>query len=91
MFGVRTAALVGVLGLGLAGGSAITTFAAGGNPPAVALDGDFHPEIHHAMDALRAARDALVHADRDFHGHRAAAVGHVDAALHECQACLDEG
>ncbi len=87
MIGVRTAAIVGVLGLGLAGGMAINTVASG-NPAPIALD-EHHPEIHAAMDALQAARDHLMHADRDFDGHRTAAVHKVDEALAECQACLD--
>lgn len=88
MLGIRTAALVGVLALGLAGGTAITSYADYRNS---AVQLDEHPEIHAAMDALHAARDHLAHADRDFDGHRTAAVGHVDAALAECQACLDVG
>jgi hypothetical protein len=88
MIGFRTAALVGVLGLGLAGGAAINAFASPNHAP-VALDGE-HPEIRAAMASLHDARDHLVHADHDFDGHRSAAVGKVDEALNECQACLDD-
>jgi len=90
MLGIRSVVLVGVLGLGVAGGSAITSLAYG-NSSAIAMDEDHHPEIHHAMHALHEARDALVSAAHDYHGHRQAAVDHVDAALHECQVCIDEG
>jgi hypothetical protein len=88
MFVIRTAALLGVLGLGVAGATAITSYASS-NPAPVALDGD-HPEIHAAIDALHNAREHLVNADHDYDGHRSAAVNKVDEALAECQACLDD-
>ncbi|MGA3065448.1 MAG: hypothetical protein ABSF29_01235 [Tepidisphaeraceae bacterium] len=86
MLGIRTAVLVGVLGLGIAGGSAMTSYAASANPSPIAMDD--HPEIHAALDSLRSAREALVSAAHDYHGHRIAAIGHVDAAIAECQECL---
>ncbi len=47
-----------------------------------------HPEIRRAMKALENAKMALQKADRDFSGHRTAAVKDVDAALDECRQAL---
>ena len=47
-----------------------------------------HPEIRRAMHALQNAKAALMKADRDFDGHRTAAVKEVDEALAECAKCL---
>ena len=49
-----------------------------------------HPVIHDAIDKLQDVRSLLVNdADRDFHGHRAKAVAHVDEALSELHQALD--
>ena len=49
-----------------------------------------HPVIHQAIDQLRATREILVkEAARDFKGHRAAAVKHIDAALTELHEALE--
>jgi hypothetical protein len=87
MTGVRTIVLVGVLAVGMAVGSAITSFASSGNTSAIPMDDD-HPEIHHALHSLHDARDALSNAAHDYHGHRDAAIGQVDSAIHECEICL---
>lgn len=76
------------LALGLVGGMAISGHGANATPTAIQLDGDRHPEIHRALDALHNAHDALWAADRDFDGHRTAAAHDVDAAVAECQICL---
>jgi anti-sigma-K factor RskA len=49
-----------------------------------------HPVIREAIDKLQDVRSLLVNdADRDFHGHRANAVKHVDAALSELHQALE--
>lgn len=47
-----------------------------------------HPEIRDAMEALRQARGNLDHASHEFGGHRAAAIKHIDEAMHELQTCM---
>jgi len=49
-----------------------------------------HPEIRAALDALRSARAHLAAAAHDYHGHRAQAMQHVDAAIHEAEICMQE-
>ena len=49
-----------------------------------------HPEIHAALESLRGARAHLMEAKHDFHGHRAEALKHVDAAIHEAEICMAE-
>jgi hypothetical protein len=49
-----------------------------------------HPVIKEAIEELRGTREILVReAARDFKGHRAAAVKHIDAALVELRAALE--
>ena len=49
-----------------------------------------HPEIEAALDSLRGARAHLMEAKHDYHGHRAEALKHVDAAIHEAEICMAE-
>lgn len=49
-----------------------------------------HPEIRAALDSLQTARTDLQQARHDYHGHRAAALHHVDEAIHEAQTCMQE-
>jgi hypothetical protein len=49
-----------------------------------------HPRVHDALDEMRHAREHLEHADGEFHGHRAKAVEHLDAAIHEAEICMQE-
>jgi len=49
-----------------------------------------HPEIGAALEALRAAKGHLESAAHDFHGHRVAALKHVDEAIHEAEICMQE-
>jgi hypothetical protein len=49
-----------------------------------------HPEIEAALDALQSAPGHVVDAKHDYHGHRAEALKHVDAAIHEAQLCMAE-
>jgi hypothetical protein len=47
-----------------------------------------HPNIRRAMDALRAARYDLEHADHDFGGHRVAAMQAIDHAMEQLVVAL---
>jgi hypothetical protein len=49
-----------------------------------------HPRVEHAIEALRSARDHMMHAEGEFHGHRDKAIEHIDAAIHEAEICLNE-
>jgi hypothetical protein len=49
-----------------------------------------HPEIQAALEAMRTARTHLQEAKHEFHGHRAAAIKHLDGAIHEAEVCLEE-
>ncbi len=49
-----------------------------------------HPRVEHALEALRGAREHMEHADGEFHGHRAKAIEHIDAAIHEAEICMQE-
>jgi len=49
-----------------------------------------HPVIHAAMEKIEAAKTDLVkYADRDFKGHRAKAVVHLNQALEELKMALE--
>jgi hypothetical protein len=61
---------------------AFTASAAAPPPP--------HPRVEHALEALHSAKDHMEHADGEFHGHRAKAVEHIDAAIHEAEICMQE-
>jgi hypothetical protein len=48
-----------------------------------------HPEIHHAIDQLEAAKDGLVkYGAHDLGGHRVKAIDHIDRALAELKEAL---
>lgn len=49
-----------------------------------------HPRVHEALEAMRNARDHMQHAEGEFHGHRAKAIEHLDAAIHEAELCEQE-
>ncbi len=49
-----------------------------------------HPRVEHALEALRSAREHMVHAEGEFHGHRDAAIHHIDEAIKEAEVCLRE-
>jgi hypothetical protein len=49
-----------------------------------------HPRVEHALEALRAAREHMEHAEGEFHGHRAKTIEHIDAAIHEAEICMNE-
>jgi hypothetical protein len=58
--------------------------------PAAATPMPPHPRVEHAIEALRSARDHMVHAEGEFHGHRDKSIEHIDAAIHEAEICLQE-
>jgi hypothetical protein len=47
-----------------------------------------HPNIRRALDALRAARNDLEHADHDFGGHRVEAMEAIDRAIEQLGVAL---
>ncbi|HUO27011.1 MAG TPA: hypothetical protein VMU61_15185 [Candidatus Aquilonibacter sp.] len=47
-----------------------------------------HPHIQEALEAMRNAKHHLESADRDFDGHRAKAIDHLDQAIHEAEICM---
>jgi hypothetical protein len=49
-----------------------------------------HPRVEHAIEAMRSAKEHMEHAEGEFHGHRAKAIEHLDAAIHEAEICLRE-
>jgi hypothetical protein len=51
---------------------------------------EHHPVIRESMEKIEGARhDLVAYADRDFGGHRAKAVGHLDQALRELHMAMD--
>jgi len=48
-----------------------------------------HPVIREAIDKVQSARDELANDPRDFHGHKAKAIGHLDEALRELHLAMD--
>lgn len=92
-----TAALLATLAFpaAAAGPKAPTTpapLAAAVPAPAVAAPAPMppHPHIDEALEAMHNARHHLETAERDFHGHRAKAMEHLDAAIHEAEICQRE-
>ena len=49
-----------------------------------------HPEIRAALEGLRSAKRHLEAGAHDFHGHRVAALKHVDEAIAEAEICMRE-
>jgi hypothetical protein len=49
-----------------------------------------HPEIRAALEAMRNAKEHLQKAVPDYHGHRVAAIKHLDAAIHEAEICMQQ-
>jgi hypothetical protein len=80
MYSRRTASgasLAALIGLSLASSDVV-----------LAAERERHPNIRRAMEALRAARDDLEHADHDFGGHRVAAIGAIDRAVEQLELAL---
>jgi hypothetical protein len=49
-----------------------------------------HPHIDEALEAMHNAKHHLEQAVPEFHGHRAKAIEHLDAAIHEAEICMRE-
>jgi hypothetical protein len=49
-----------------------------------------HPRVEHALEALHSAREHMMHAEGEFHGHRDKTIEHIDAAIHEAEICMNE-
>lgn len=64
---------------------AITAFMLALTPTSPAAER--HPEIHRALDALRAARAHLNAAAHDFGGHKMDAIRATDEAIHQLEIC----
>jgi hypothetical protein len=76
---------------GAAGPKAAAVAAAAPASPAVAPAPLYsHPRVEHALESLHAAKEHMEHAEGEFHGHRAKAIEHIDAAIHEAEVCLNE-
>jgi hypothetical protein len=58
--------------------------------PAVAVPMPPHPHIDEALEAMHSAKHHLEQAVPEFHGHRAKAIEHLDAAIHEADICMRE-
>jgi hypothetical protein len=70
--------------------AATAPVAAAASPAVAAPAPPPHPRVHDALDELRHAREHMEHADGEFHGHRAKAIEHIDAAIHEAEICMQE-
>jgi hypothetical protein len=46
--------------------------------------------MHHAIEALRTAKEALEHADREYHGHRTQAIEATNEAIHHVEEALKD-
>ena len=57
--------------------------------PAVHHEQQRHPELHKAMRKLRAAKQDLEKATKDYGGHKAKAIEAIDKALEELKAAVD--
>jgi len=58
--------------------------------PAAAAVPVKHEHIHEALEAMREAKRQLEAAVPEYHGHRAEAIKHLDAAIHEAEICDQE-
>lgn len=72
----------------IASAAAVATLLTAGNSIAQAAGRERHPNIRRAIDALRAARNDLEHADHDFGGHRAEAMQAIDRAIEQLEVAV---
>jgi hypothetical protein len=70
--------------------AAAAPVAAAAPTPAAAPAMPPHPRVEHALEAMRSAREHMAHAEGEFRGHRAKAIEHLDAAIHEAEICMNE-
>lgn len=64
------------------------TFAQGPNPGGPMMGGERHPEIHHAIVAIKHAEDYLRAASHDFGGHRVDALNACEEAMKQLRICM---
>ena len=77
-------------GVLLAGALAAPVLVSAGPQPQPAQEHERHPVIRESIEKIENARhDLQAYADRDFGGHRAKAVEHLDQALRELHMALD--
>jgi hypothetical protein len=77
-------------GILLAGALATPVFVSAGPQPQPAQEHERHPVIRDSSEKIEIARhDLQDYADRDFGGHRAKAVEHLDQALKELHMALE--
>jgi len=77
-------------GVLLAGVLAAPVLVSAGPQPQPAQEHERHPVIRESIGKIETARhDLQAYADRDFGGHRAKAVEHLDQALRELHMALD--
>jgi hypothetical protein len=87
---VRKSLLVAAIALTLSAGIALPLATLAVPRPAAAQGREPHPVIREAMDKIEGAKNDLVnYADRDFKGHRAKAVEHLNQALTELKLALE--
>jgi hypothetical protein len=82
---ILTSLGLGLVGIGAVGGATLSRSAAIGAPAE-----DKHPHMHNAMRALEDARKNLEEASDTYKGHRLKAHEHVEAAMDEIAAGVDE-
>jgi len=58
--------------------------------PHVPLEFSSHEHMHHAIEALHTAKEALEHADREYHGHRTRAIEATNDAIHHVEEALKD-
>ena len=69
--------------------AALASLGVAANDTAAFAEGrERHPNIRRAMNALRAARNDLEHADHDFGGHRVEAIEAIDRAMQQLALAL---
>jgi hypothetical protein len=77
-------------GILLAGVLAAPALVSAGPQPQPAQERERHPVIRESIEKIERARhDLQDYADRDFGGHRAKAVEHLDQALRELHMAMD--
>ncbi|HVS34563.1 MAG TPA: twin-arginine translocation signal domain-containing protein [Gemmataceae bacterium] len=74
--------------LGTVGAAGLAALAATALLPSNASAADY-PKLHHALDALRDAREELKNADYTFKGHKAKAIDSINDAIDQVKVCID--
>lgn len=85
---IALAGCVAVLGAGTTLGVVAQTGGASNSALAIGQKRERHPELKHAMAALRRAQGFLQHADRDFGGHREKAADLTRQAIAEVEEAI---